>query len=485
MAINNDEFISDELLSGYLDNELTADERSRVESTLKSSERHRQILVELRTLRDGLGSLPQHHVDADFQRRVMDRIANMEDENNSDAEEVCSVAPHGSTLSAGAYQVQRRTIMSLAAIAASLLVAFVLVRGKDPRVAHDSTGNEFAADKGEEVAHDSAQPPLVDQSLSDGDGDNRIDGADDIEADSLDLDAADEGGPGRHYRFHVPSGDVDDDTRSIRSRPSPPTPSVASSRALVIGESLPSRVEIEQNAAIHPDAVDAVAEGSLEVGLVKPEETESTVSFAPKQMAQIVRAVQQDEIDVVLELRTNLVEDVVASLSTDLEGAINQEVKWLNWQLEESDGAHSQNRQHFSATMSLDKLRAITRELEESGTIVSLLDSSTVLATLAQPEVRNWFSLYYAPPTVESMDSYESLEAGPKNYDLFVDLDAESPDQDEEARIGVLSKKLNDDQIATILANRSNSESLKDGGNSSPETELPLRVLFVVVVEQK
>ncbi len=59
------------LISAYLDDELTADERARVEQLLATSTEARQLLDELRALRGTLQSLPQHRLEIDFAQSVL------------------------------------------------------------------------------------------------------------------------------------------------------------------------------------------------------------------------------------------------------------------------------------------------------------------------------------------------------------------------------------------------------------------------------
>jgi anti-sigma factor RsiW len=61
----------DELLSAYLDGELTAAEHQKVEARLAASETDRQLLADLRSLRGEVASLPRHQVDSNFADRVV------------------------------------------------------------------------------------------------------------------------------------------------------------------------------------------------------------------------------------------------------------------------------------------------------------------------------------------------------------------------------------------------------------------------------
>jgi len=63
--------LPDELLSAYLDGEVTAEERAAVEAHLATSDAARQLLSELQSLRSDMGALPRAKVAADFSDRVV------------------------------------------------------------------------------------------------------------------------------------------------------------------------------------------------------------------------------------------------------------------------------------------------------------------------------------------------------------------------------------------------------------------------------
>ena len=65
-----DEF-QDELISAYLDDELSSEDRSRVEQRLAGDEELRRMVDELRSLREEIQSLPHHKLEADFAQRVL------------------------------------------------------------------------------------------------------------------------------------------------------------------------------------------------------------------------------------------------------------------------------------------------------------------------------------------------------------------------------------------------------------------------------
>jgi len=67
---NPDKF-TDELISAYLDGELSAEERAEVENTLIESEECRKLFGQLKSIQADLKSLPNHRLDDDFYQRVL------------------------------------------------------------------------------------------------------------------------------------------------------------------------------------------------------------------------------------------------------------------------------------------------------------------------------------------------------------------------------------------------------------------------------
>ncbi len=67
------EKFSDELISAYLDNELSEIDCKRVEEVLMDSAEYRQMFNELKALHESFQSLPQYELGADFPQRVLDR----------------------------------------------------------------------------------------------------------------------------------------------------------------------------------------------------------------------------------------------------------------------------------------------------------------------------------------------------------------------------------------------------------------------------
>jgi anti-sigma factor RsiW len=122
--------LPDELLSAYLDGEVTAEERAAVEAHLATSDAARQLLSELQSLRSDMGALPRAKVDADFTDRVVQ----------------AAIAAKAAASESVVVPVQRsrRTWMLVAAAttaaAACLLIAVQFLRpGPNPPIARPST----------------------------------------------------------------------------------------------------------------------------------------------------------------------------------------------------------------------------------------------------------------------------------------------------------------------------------------------------------
>lgn len=62
--------LHDELISAYLDGELSPGERAEVEELLRTSSSHQQVLAELTSIRESLKSLPHYTLGNDFAPRV-------------------------------------------------------------------------------------------------------------------------------------------------------------------------------------------------------------------------------------------------------------------------------------------------------------------------------------------------------------------------------------------------------------------------------
>jgi len=105
--------VTEELISAYLDGELSDDERELVDRAVAESEEHRQLLAELRALHGSLQTLPRFSAPADFSARVLQQI-----EQSKSAPKVAS--RHGVVLG------RRRALRNLTAAAASLAAIIVI-----------------------------------------------------------------------------------------------------------------------------------------------------------------------------------------------------------------------------------------------------------------------------------------------------------------------------------------------------------------------
>lgn len=75
--------LNDSLLSAYLDDQLTGEERAAVEAKLRESAEHRQTLAELRSLRESFQALPRYQLGDDFSGRVIEAALAAEAQQNT------------------------------------------------------------------------------------------------------------------------------------------------------------------------------------------------------------------------------------------------------------------------------------------------------------------------------------------------------------------------------------------------------------------
>lgn len=91
----------DELLSAYLDGELTADDSARVERLLAERPESRQLLEDLRLVRESLQALPRRRLDDDFSQHVLRQAEREVLHSGPDADPVAERAGQGNLLTAG------------------------------------------------------------------------------------------------------------------------------------------------------------------------------------------------------------------------------------------------------------------------------------------------------------------------------------------------------------------------------------------------
>jgi hypothetical protein len=171
----NHEF-DDELLSAYVDNELTAAERAAVEERLRTDEQARQLVAELRAASDAVRSLPRTTLGPDFAASILGEIERRHPQSQSNAAAAASVVtrPPSESRRSGA----RGMAYAMFAVAAALLVMVVLhgedrpnegqvaQNGPPPRIGADPAAvekaegrrDDFGVDRGGESARTAAAP---------------------------------------------------------------------------------------------------------------------------------------------------------------------------------------------------------------------------------------------------------------------------------------------------------------------------------------
>jgi negative regulator of sigma E activity len=117
---------TDELLSAYLDGELSPAEQAQVESHLAGDPEARQLLDELRILASDVRSLPRHKAGEGFSERVV--RAALAAQPASDANVVTSASAGRSTAAGGRRRVPAMLAGALAVAAAVALAVFVANR---------------------------------------------------------------------------------------------------------------------------------------------------------------------------------------------------------------------------------------------------------------------------------------------------------------------------------------------------------------------
>src|SRR5262245_52898378 len=111
----------DELLSAFLDDELTPAERAQVEERLAVSEDDRRLLAELKKLRADLSRLPKATVSTDFADRVV-QAAVAEAQNHSGKSTSVSLPPAATGHAPRRWKIQAAALSIAAVAAASLLI---------------------------------------------------------------------------------------------------------------------------------------------------------------------------------------------------------------------------------------------------------------------------------------------------------------------------------------------------------------------------
>lgn len=122
--------INEELISAYLDGELTAEEQAQVEQALAADARLRRMHDDLRSLRSRLQAMPRHKLDADFANRVLSAA---KEAREADTQvDVLVATHHGQQTIVERAQHEplawRVVVWSVASLAALILVVLLLPR---------------------------------------------------------------------------------------------------------------------------------------------------------------------------------------------------------------------------------------------------------------------------------------------------------------------------------------------------------------------
>ena len=128
---------SQELISAYLDGELTADERARVENLLTNSAAHRKSLAEMTSLAEELHELPGYRLDEEFPERVLRKAGHAQVR----LQETSSPATGRQNGGWRPMLASRRGlgVAALVSAAAALLALFLLVRPSESPLADRSS----------------------------------------------------------------------------------------------------------------------------------------------------------------------------------------------------------------------------------------------------------------------------------------------------------------------------------------------------------
>lgn len=128
-----------ELISAYLDGELSADEQRRAEQLLRLSEEHRESLEEMQSLAKDMQRLPTYHLDNQFAARVLVAAGRSVGAADQQAQQM---AAHGPTSRPSHWRRWYFGISVAVGAAAALLLAFVL--DEPPSRSSDADGKSVA-----------------------------------------------------------------------------------------------------------------------------------------------------------------------------------------------------------------------------------------------------------------------------------------------------------------------------------------------------
>jgi anti-sigma factor RsiW len=159
--VTDDFLAGNDFLSGYLDGELTAEERVEVEAQLDASVELRAELEEIRFARDAVRGLPQRDAPAGFWDAVMERVGAADLDSDVDAGDgPASVVP----IESRRRRVEVGWIAGAGAVAAAV-IAVIVVPGRTsvrPNVTAVATQHGAASsDLGDSISTLAPIGPLV------------------------------------------------------------------------------------------------------------------------------------------------------------------------------------------------------------------------------------------------------------------------------------------------------------------------------------
>jgi anti-sigma factor RsiW len=170
--------LDDELLSAYLDDELSADDRAAVEARLADDPAARELLHQLRAVSQSVQGLPEETLGRDLREPVLHRIASAAEFTRRDEPNLTPTEPRSATFSAASNgtpsllegdpvprisigRSRRSWIWASLAVAAALLIMFVQSRDEI------QTGLPHVAQHTDEVARKVAQAESSDRAATD------------------------------------------------------------------------------------------------------------------------------------------------------------------------------------------------------------------------------------------------------------------------------------------------------------------------------
>ena len=402
------DFISDELLSGYLDDELSDAERVRVESALESNERYRQILTELQTLRAGLGALPRQRVDADFQQRVLDRISN---------ENQVAVAKSNVVVNSWRGNL-RRNIMSFSAIAAGITILIVSNWKPDTKVAVSQVESELPS-----VAINEA---LSEERADGADGtrrENMLAGSPDPSFDTSEQMADSVQPAPRTSRFALAEDRVDD--LAMEDSTGAPLPQSASD------PNEPSSVPRNYAVVIAADPKATLNSEAPTVG--QPGGSHEVVRIRPKYVAAIAQKLRQlDQVDLVVSVYADDSKFLPALLPP---GSQDRERSDLQQQRETKSSSDllsfAAGSSPLIASLDAGELESLTSRFESAGRKFAVIDSAAILAKTSEPVVKYFYRQSAPDSRALRARSVQEIPSSPAS-DLYLDLDVgPDPSRDE------------------------------------------------------